>query len=36
MAKIMVPPEKLEAVSRQFAQACELGVQICGQLSQQI
>ncbi|WDM20793.1 WXG100 family type VII secretion target [Paenibacillus polymyxa] len=36
MAKIMVPPEKLEAVSRQFAQARELGAQICGQLSQHI
>ncbi|WP_028590158.1 WXG100 family type VII secretion target [Paenibacillus massiliensis] len=36
MTKIMVPPERLEEVSKQFAQAREMGAEICGRLSQHI
>ncbi|MFB5676423.1 WXG100 family type VII secretion target [Paenibacillus terreus] len=36
MGKILVPPERLVEISRQFAQARETGAQICGHLTQQI
>ena len=36
MSKILVPPERLMEISRQFAKAREIGVQICSHLTQQI
>lgn len=36
VSKILVPPERLMEISRQFAQAREIGVQICSHLTQQI
>ncbi|MDP4095788.1 WXG100 family type VII secretion target [Paenibacillus sp. P96] len=36
MGKILVPPERLMEISRQFAQARETGVQICSQLTGQV
>ncbi|MGG1876229.1 WXG100 family type VII secretion target [Paenibacillus sp. 7541] len=36
MGRILVPPERLMEISQQFAQAREIGVQICSHLTQQI